>query len=183
VAHRAALELVEAVPMLGINGLTFLPEQDPDAAIAIADPHLCDLPDGFAENSLLWASGQVMVRGARCRHCLTGSPDRHTEGGTNKIDHLPSPSRRHIFRPMTSESVSLSGVRSATSLRSRVFSSSRSRRRRTSEGMSPRSTLWQRPRSRVILRLALGLPGLAHLAEVETRLLLGRWKPIPTEIP
>jgi hypothetical protein len=49
-----------------------------------------------------------------CRNGSAVSADRHPERSTYKVDHLASPSRRHSLRRITSCSISLSSVRSAT---------------------------------------------------------------------
>ena len=63
------------------------------------------------------------------------TPDRDIPLTTNRVDELALATRPQIFRRMTSWSISRSSDRSATSLRSLVFSSSSCFSRRISGGV------------------------------------------------
>ena len=99
----------------------FTMQQPRDAAVAIPHPDLGDLADALSEGRLLGSPGTIVIRRAACRNRSAGSADRHPERGTREVDHLAAPSWRHSLRRITSCSISLSSVRSATTLRSRVF--------------------------------------------------------------
>jgi hypothetical protein len=82
-------------------------------------PGLSDLASAFPQRRLLGSARSVVIRRSKRRYRAAGFADRHTERISHKVDHLPSPSRRHSLRRITSCSISLSSVRSATTLRSR----------------------------------------------------------------
>jgi hypothetical protein len=83
-----------------------------------------DLADPLSQGRLLGSAGTVVIGRAACRNGSAGLADRHPERSTHKVNRLASPSRRHSLRRITSCSISLSTVRSATTRRSRIFSSS-----------------------------------------------------------
>jgi hypothetical protein len=105
--------------------------------IAIAHPGLGDLPDPLGEGSLPGSLGTVVVGRAIDRHSPASTTNAHPPGRPDVIDHLALPGRLHIFRRITSCSISLSSERSATSFFSRWFSSSSCFSRFISEGISP----------------------------------------------
>ena len=75
--------------------------------------------------------------GAHLRMFRFGATNAHLPGRPDVIDHLTLPGRPHIFRRMTSCSISLSSARSATTFFSRWFSSSSCFSRFISDGISP----------------------------------------------
>jgi hypothetical protein len=88
---------------------------------AIPHPGLSDLADPLCQGRLLGSAGTIVMGRLACRNGSAGSADRLPERSTHKVDHLASPSRRRSLRPITFCSISLSSVRSATTLRNRVF--------------------------------------------------------------
>ena len=92
--------------------------------IAIAYARLDDLLDPFPDGRLPGALRTVVIARPIDGHGAAGAADAHPPGRPDVIDHLTLPGRLHIFRRITSGSISLSSAKSATSLFSFAFSSS-----------------------------------------------------------
>src|SRR5262249_40863149 len=126
--HLQAFQPIEPMHALDVHMPAFTTQQYGDAAVAISHPCLGDLADTLSEGRLLGSARTVVICRAACRNGSAGSADRHLERSTHEVDHLASPSRRHSLRRITSCNISLSSVRSATTLRSLPFSSSSCRK-------------------------------------------------------
>src|SRR6476661_10331499 len=95
-----------------------------NAAIAVAHTRLGDLLDALAEGSLPGTARAIVIVRTLDWQRSAGSPDADLPGRAHVVDHLTLPDRLHIFRRITSCSISLSRLRSATNFLSRRFSSS-----------------------------------------------------------
>ena len=138
VPHLQALQIVEPPNALHVHMPTFATEQHMDASVAVTHSLLGNLSDALSQGRLLGSAGSIMVGRARCRNSSACSTNRHAKHFTDKVDHLASPNRRHSLRRITSCSISLSSVRSATTLGNLAFSSSSWRSFVTSDGLSHR---------------------------------------------
>src|SRR6185437_7011972 len=137
VAQLQALLAIETADALGVDRPAFPPKQHMNSPITIANPGLGDLPDALDEGSLPGPLRTVVIGRPIHRHSAAGTTYAHPPDRANPIDHLTLPGRLHIFRRMTSCSISLSSDRSATSFFSRWFSSSSCFNRFISEGINP----------------------------------------------
>src|SRR5262252_2991964 len=135
--HLQAFQPIEPMHALDVHMPALTTQQHRDSAVAIPHPGLSDLADTLSQGRLLGSAGTVVISRAACRNGSAGSPDRHLKRSTREVDHLASPSRRHSLRRITSCSISLSSVKSATTLRSLPFSSSSCRSFFTSDGIKP----------------------------------------------
>src|SRR5207237_4973216 len=108
-----------------------------DMTIAITHPSLGDLLDPLHQNSLPGPVRAVVVGRSVDRQRLTRAPDADLPNRPNLINHLSLPGRLHIFRRITSCSISLSSDRSATSFFSRWFTPSSCFSRFISDGTRP----------------------------------------------
>ena len=117
--HLQALQAIEPVHALHVDEPTLAPQDDMDAPVSIACSRLSDLTDALAQNGLVVAHRAVVTGAAAGRHRTAGSSDRDFDVRTKSIISRPRAAVKAFF--MTSLSISLSGVRSATSLRSRAF--------------------------------------------------------------
>src|SRR6516225_3441372 len=137
VAQLQAHLAIQTAHPLSTHQPALAPQQHMDAPIAIAYPGLGDLPDPLHQNGLTGPFGTVVIGRSVHRQSLVGTPDADLPNHLNRVDHLSFPGRPHIFRRITSCSISLSSDRSATSFFSRWFSSSSCFSRFISDGSSP----------------------------------------------
>src|SRR5579864_5170548 len=105
--------------------------------IAVAHARLRNLLDPLAERSLPGPLRTVVIGRSVHRHGAASTANAYPPGRPNMINHLTLPGRLHIFRRITSCSISLSSERSATSFFSRWFSSSSCFSRFISDGIRP----------------------------------------------
>src|SRR5689334_25365237 len=114
-----------------------------NAAITVAHSCLADVSDPLFEGGLSGATGLVVVGGSVEQEHMTRSPDRYIPVAAHLIDELALPDRLQSFRRSASCSISLSRLRSATTLRNLLFSSSSCFSRRISVGNSPSYLFFQ----------------------------------------
>src|SRR5947209_6369931 len=115
VAQLQALLAVEPADTFDIDRPSFTLEKHVDAPISVAHAGLGDLLDPFAEGSLPGPLRTVVIGRSIHRHGAASTANADLPGPANMIDDLTLPGRLHIFRRMTSCSISLSSERSATS--------------------------------------------------------------------
>src|SRR5215468_11926274 len=137
VAQLQAHLAIDPIGLLVVDPPTFTAKQHMHAPIAVANPRLADLLDPSFEHGLSGAARLVVVGGRVEQQHPTGPSDRHIPLPTHLVHQLALPHRPQSFRRMTSCSISLSRLRSATTLRSLLFSSSSCFSRRISVGSSP----------------------------------------------
>src|SRR5690606_17237177 len=127
----------EPVGLLPIDGPALPPQQDMHAPVAEAHAGLANLLDPLFQSGLTGTARLVPIRLRVKPDRRTGSADRYGPFGTQRVDQRSLPARPQSFRLMTSCSISLSSVRSATIFFSRAFSCSSSRSRFISDGIMP----------------------------------------------
>src|SRR4051794_24222890 len=87
---------------------SFAAKHDMNAAIAVANADMTDLPVPLFESSLTGATRSVVVGRSAELESPAGPADRHLPLATNLVDELALPARLHSFRRITSCSISLS---------------------------------------------------------------------------
>jgi hypothetical protein len=87
-----------------------------DAPITIAHPRLGDLLDPLHQHGLPGPLGTVVIGRPVDWESLANATNAYLPNRSDVINHLPLPDRPHIFRRITSCSISLSSERSATQL-------------------------------------------------------------------
>ncbi len=143
VSQLHAQLLVEPVGLLPIDGPALPPQQDMHAPVAEAYAGLANLLDPLFQSGLTGTARLVPIRLRVKPDRRTGSADRYGPFGTQRVDQRSLPARPQSFRLMTSCSISLSSVRSATIFFSRAFSCSSSRSRFISDGIMPEYFFFQ----------------------------------------
>src|SRR5262249_56750567 len=128
---------IQTAHPLGIDRPALAPQQHVDPAIAIAHSGFSDCLDALHQNGLPGPFRAVVIGRPVNWQRLTRAPNADLPHRPNLVDHLSFPGRLHIFRRITSCSISLSSDRSATNFFSRWFSSSSCFSRFISDGNSP----------------------------------------------
>src|SRR5215212_11578620 len=100
--------------------------------IAVPDSHGCQLPQALVQGSLIPCLAPIAAAGAGHSRHPTGPPLTHLIADPEGLHHGSLLGRLYQFFRKASCSICLSSGRSATSCLSRRFSSSPSRRRRSS---------------------------------------------------
>lgn len=115
----------------------FTTQQDVNTTITVANTNMADLLDLLFEGSLAGATGFVVVGRPIELEGFAGLADRDLPLATDLLDQLALPARLDSFRRITSCSISMSRLRSATSFFSLPFSCSGCFSRRISVGSRP----------------------------------------------
>lgn len=111
---------VQAVGALIVDLPTFTPEQHMDASVPVANTGRSQVLDPHLQAGLIEAAGLVALGRSIDRKRAAGSPFPDLIARLQIADDLPSSTRPHIFRRMTSCSISLSRLRFATKRFSRT---------------------------------------------------------------
>src|ERR1700746_293819 len=107
-----------------------------NAAIAVEHPGRANLLDPLCEAVLAGETGLVVIGGFIEQEHTTCPPDRDIPVATQLINELALADRPQSFRRNASCSISLSRLRSATTFRSLLFSSSSCLSRRAAKKKS-----------------------------------------------
>ena len=119
---RLKCALVVDGPPVGLPALA--PQEHVQAPVAVAHPRGCQVPQPDAQGRLVLSLTTIVVRGPVLAHEVAGMADADLEADGQERDEVPLLGRLQSFFVITSWSMCLSRVRSATRDLSFLFSSS-----------------------------------------------------------